>query len=106
MARGLVPKERFLEWSVEDGWEPLCHFLGKEVPTTTFPNGNTPAAFIKIIEDNHGKWITDAYWNMALVAESLVAGTSLVTFRKEVVAMVLDTWVYGKSAIHDDLVAS
>lgn len=24
MIRGLVPKERLLEWSVEDGWEPLC----------------------------------------------------------------------------------
>lgn len=24
MIRGLVPKENLLEWSVEDGWEPLC----------------------------------------------------------------------------------
>jgi hypothetical protein len=24
MIRGLVPKDRLLEWSVEDGWEPLC----------------------------------------------------------------------------------
>jgi len=24
MIRGLVPKERLLEWSVDDGWEPLC----------------------------------------------------------------------------------
>lgn len=24
MIRGFVPKERLLEWSVEDGWEPLC----------------------------------------------------------------------------------
>ena len=24
MIRGLVPKEKLLEWSVEDGWEPLC----------------------------------------------------------------------------------
>ena len=24
MVRGLVPKENLLEWSVEDGWEPLC----------------------------------------------------------------------------------
>lgn len=32
MIRGLVPKERLLEWSVEDGGEPLCRFLGKEPP--------------------------------------------------------------------------
>lgn len=24
MIRGLVPKDRLLEWSVEDGWAPLC----------------------------------------------------------------------------------
>ena len=24
MVRGLVPPENLLEWSVEDGWEPLC----------------------------------------------------------------------------------
>lgn len=24
MIRGLVPKENLLEWTVEDGWEPLC----------------------------------------------------------------------------------
>ena len=24
MIRGMVSKKRLLEWSVEDGWEPLC----------------------------------------------------------------------------------
>jgi hypothetical protein len=24
MIRGMVPKDRLLEWAVEDGWEPLC----------------------------------------------------------------------------------
>lgn len=24
MIRGLVPKDNLLEWTVEDGWEPLC----------------------------------------------------------------------------------
>lgn len=24
MVRGMVPKDKLLEWSVEDGWEPLC----------------------------------------------------------------------------------
>lgn len=43
MIRGLVPKERLLEWSVEDGWEPLCSFLGKPVPKEPFPNVNSAA---------------------------------------------------------------
>ena len=24
MVRGLVPPDNLLEWTVEDGWEPLC----------------------------------------------------------------------------------
>lgn len=40
MVRCLVPKERRLEYWVEDGWAPLCEFLGHESPKTPFPNGN------------------------------------------------------------------
>ncbi|KAI0837984.1 hypothetical protein F5Y06DRAFT_287482 [Hypoxylon sp. FL0890] len=28
MIRGLVPMEWLLEWAAEDGWRPLCEFLG------------------------------------------------------------------------------
>lgn len=45
MIRGLVPKERLLEWSVEDGWEPLCSFLGKPVPEEPFPHVNAAAGW-------------------------------------------------------------
>ncbi|KAI1302893.1 hypothetical protein F5Y03DRAFT_396112 [Xylaria venustula] len=40
MVRGQVDPERLLEWSVEDGWEPLCEFLGKAIPDEPFPNVN------------------------------------------------------------------
>ncbi|KAF4454271.1 hypothetical protein F53441_3272 [Fusarium austroafricanum] len=45
MIRGLVPKERLLEWSVEDGWEPLCKFLDKPVPDEPFPHANNQVAY-------------------------------------------------------------
>lgn len=45
MIRGLVPKERLLEWSVEDGWAPLCTFLGKSVPDEPFPHANVAAGW-------------------------------------------------------------
>lgn len=45
MIRGLVPKERLLEWTVEDGWEPLCEFLGKPVPDEPFPHENAAAGW-------------------------------------------------------------
>ncbi|VUC22513.1 unnamed protein product [Clonostachys rosea] len=38
--RALVPSERRLEYRMGDGWEPLCKFLGKEVPDSPFPYQN------------------------------------------------------------------
>lgn len=32
----VVEKERLLGWTVEDGWEPLCEFLGQGVPNVEF----------------------------------------------------------------------
>ncbi len=32
--------DRCLVFSVKEGWEPLCNFLGKEVPSVPFPNVN------------------------------------------------------------------
>lgn len=49
--RGLVPREKLLEWDVSDGWEPLCRFLEKEVPDRPFPRGNTKSQHDNKIED-------------------------------------------------------
>ncbi|HEX5848180.1 MAG TPA: sulfotransferase [Rubrobacter sp.] len=38
--RRRVPKGRLLVFDVRQGWEPLCHFLGVEVPDTPFPHLN------------------------------------------------------------------
>ncbi|MEM7532870.1 MAG: sulfotransferase family protein [Chloroflexota bacterium] len=44
----LVPKERLLVFHVKDGWEPLCAFLGCEVPQDTpFPHLNAGDATVK-----------------------------------------------------------
>ena len=32
-----IPKERLLVYNVKQGWEPLCMFLGCEVPRESFP---------------------------------------------------------------------
>ena len=31
---------KVLEFKVQDGWDPLCQFLGKEVPSEPFPHVN------------------------------------------------------------------
>lgn len=51
MIRSLVPPERLLEWKIEDGWIPLCKFLGKDVPKNTpFPRANDAQGFKKRVE--------------------------------------------------------
>jgi len=40
-----VPRENLLVFNVKEGWEPLCGFLGVEVPNYPFPKGNDRKAF-------------------------------------------------------------
>ncbi|KAH8834827.1 hypothetical protein DL96DRAFT_1571915 [Flagelloscypha sp. PMI_526] len=47
MIRGLVPRDRLLEWTVEDGWDPLCYFLDHPVPLEAFPRINSADEFVK-----------------------------------------------------------
>ncbi|KAK4543578.1 hypothetical protein LTR36_005473 [Oleoguttula mirabilis] len=42
--RELVPEARLLEFGLEQGWEPLCEFLGKAVPDEPFPHENEKEA--------------------------------------------------------------
>ena len=39
--RSLVPREQLLEYNVKQGWDPLCAFLGKEVPSKPYPRVNS-----------------------------------------------------------------
>jgi hypothetical protein len=40
-----VPADRLLEYQVGQGWEPLCAFLGVDVPDEPFPHVNDSAHF-------------------------------------------------------------
>ncbi|PGH00222.1 hypothetical protein GX51_05919 [Blastomyces parvus] len=74
MIRGLVPPERLLEWKVEDGWEPLCKFLGKEVPHgEPFPRTNDAAGFQGRVEEVIRKYGVRALKNIGLCFAFLVA---------------------------------
>jgi len=49
--KAYVPADRLLVWSASDGWEPLCEFLGVEVPDTPFPRVNDGKMFAERIID-------------------------------------------------------
>jgi hypothetical protein len=66
-----VPAERLLVWSVSDGWEPLCEFLGLPVPEADFPRVNDSAQFADRIIDGAIEAI-----QRHRRAEAMVAGAS------------------------------
>ncbi len=39
--RDSIPESRLLEYSVDQGWEPLCHALDLPIPDEPFPVSNT-----------------------------------------------------------------
>jgi hypothetical protein len=43
--RSSIPPDRLLEWTVTDGWAPLCDRLELPVPDEAFPWSNTTAEF-------------------------------------------------------------
>ena len=47
--RNTVPADRLLEWEIGEGWEPLCAFLGEDVPDEPFPHLNDTAAFREMV---------------------------------------------------------
>jgi hypothetical protein len=49
--RRSVPAERLLVWEVTDGWEPLCEFLGVDVPAEPLPHANDRETFLERVTD-------------------------------------------------------
>lgn len=77
MVRGLVPPDRLLEWSVDEGWEPLCKFLGKEIPDAPFPHANATGSGggWKAREEMAIKrWVEGALTNLILLGFLFVGG--------------------------------
>lgn len=49
--KAIVPEDKLLIFSVDQGWEPLCKFLEMPVPETDFPNVNDRTQIKKTIAD-------------------------------------------------------
>ena len=49
--KAAVPPERLLIFSADQGWQPLCDFLGVPVPDPEFPNVNDRDAIKKVLSD-------------------------------------------------------
>lgn len=47
LVRRVVPGERLLVFEVEEGWGPLCEFLGVDRPVGGFPHVNDSEAYVR-----------------------------------------------------------
>lgn len=50
-----VPPERLLVYDVKEGWEPLCAFLGIEVPDGPFPRLNDKETFLQRMKERENE---------------------------------------------------
>lgn len=77
--RRVTPKERLLEYRLGSGWEPLCDFLGKEVPGVEFPHSNESESLKKVFEEMARKGMRNSVCNLGVVG-AVMAGLGAVGF--------------------------
>ena len=64
---------KWLDWTPEDGWEPLCEFLGKEVPGHPFPSGNAQGVYAETRARCYRRRIERGNRNLVIVGAVLAA---------------------------------
>ena len=77
--RRIVPKDNLLEFRPQDGWKPLCEFLGHEVPMGDYPHA----------------WDADDLVNMAKFLWWIGVGTMLLKLGAPV-AFAVGLWYWLK----------
>ena len=72
--KAAVPSDKLLIFTVDEGWEPLCAFLGVPRPAGEFPNLNDRASIKKILRD----MTRGAYFILAGLAAALVLAAAVL----------------------------
>jgi hypothetical protein len=71
--RRVAPKGGLLEYKLGSGWEPLCRFLGKDVPDVPFPRVNESAMLERQLKIVGMKATKRSLKNMGTIISALVA---------------------------------
>ena len=78
--RAIVPKENLLEYSIKQGWKPLCDFLGQEIPNVSFPHENVKGE-ISFKETRYSNTLKHEMVNALKVIVTLsVAGIAILVY--------------------------
>ena len=73
-----VPEEKLLVYEVKEGWEPLCRFLGKEVPDEPFPRVNDRVEFIGLMRRQALRAGAYAPARKLLIALAAIIGLAII----------------------------
>lgn len=79
--RSVVPPSNLLEFQSQDGWEPLCKFLKKDVPEEAYPHSN------------EGSYTADRHWWAMPIRTVYVLGKMLAFLVPVAVALVTARWM-------------
>ena len=89
MVRRLVPEERLLVYDLRDGWEPLCHFLGRDVPHEDFPHVNRRAEHRALFASGR----RTVYWDIARKTLPVLALLLALVFQKVRIYIWARAWL-------------
>jgi hypothetical protein len=87
--RAAVPRERLLEFRLQDGWGPLCEFLGREVPDVPFPVENRRVEHVGRVRQKQNlflKHVAKRFAKNALLGAFAGGVLSLVVWRWRIVS--------------------
>lgn len=78
-----IPESQRLVWTVQDGWEPLCAFLGRPAPPgEAFPRGNAQNAYLEYVMKKHvNVYAKEAFMNILFVLAGVVAVAGIFYWR-------------------------
>ena len=79
-----VPPDKLLVYEVKQGWEPLCEFLGVEVPDKPFPHLNDADTFRRMVRRRLALALAATVGAVALV------GLALFRFRKHLIVGMVE----------------
>jgi len=57
--RQAVPEQRLLVWDAREGWEPLCAFLGVDVPAAPLPHLNDSQTYVNRATEMTLRWLNE-----------------------------------------------
>lgn len=76
--RRIVPPGNLLEYSVEQGWGPLCEFLKQDIPNRPFPMTNSISTFREGASRRNRRKLAEIGRRMLTVVGVVGLGMSLI----------------------------